>query len=66
MVMTRQQRWLAAVAAEQIAQEPLSSRARKAAHWLASQVGGFTGQKLAKEVLKVTGVIAGVHATVRH
>ena len=64
--MTRQQKWLAAVAAEQIAQEPLSSRARKAAHWLAAQAGGFTGQRLAKELLKITGVIAGVRATVRH
>lgn len=64
--MTRQQRWLAAVAAEQLAQRSLSSRVRDAVKWGAAQAGGFTGQRLAKEAMKLTGVIAAANIKVRH
>jgi len=70
--MTRHQRAALAAAEEWLARQPpaaqsgLASKIRAAVHWAASQAGGFSGQRLAKELLKITGVIAGVRSTVRH
>lgn len=68
--MTRHQRAAIAAAEEWLARQPpqsnLASKVREAIHWIAAQAGGFTGQKIAKEVLKITGVIAGLDTMVRH
>jgi hypothetical protein len=72
MVMTRHQRAAVAAAEEWLARQPpaaqsgLASKIRAAVHWAAAQAGGFSGQRLAKELLKITGVIAGVDTMVRH
>jgi hypothetical protein len=72
MVMTRHQRAAIAAAEEWLARQPptaqagLASQIRNAVKWAAAQAGGFTGQRLAKELLKITGVIAGVRYQVRH
>lgn len=70
--MTRHQRAAIAAAEEWLARQPpatqsgLASKIRAVVHWAAAQAGGFSGQRLAKELLKITGVIAGVRSTVRH
>jgi hypothetical protein len=70
--MTRHQRAALAAAEEWLARQPLSaqsglaSKIREAIKWAAAQAGGFTGQRLARELLKITGVIAGVRTTVSH
>jgi len=68
--MTRHQRAAIAAAEEWLARQPptartsaIASKIRNAVLWAAAQVGGFTGQRLVREGLKLTGVIAAAQTT---
>lgn len=68
--MTRQQMWLAAAAADRLAQQSLSERAREAAKWAAAQAGGFVGQQISKRTLAALGALTAINLSgskkVRH